>query len=553
MRNWTSEEKRYELWNLFYKNTEDRLNILQKLREKRHELAILLGYESFADLKAQSSMLGSVESIDEYLVNLSDNIYLDCLKESIKLKTLKDKVCENKISDKLNLWDMIIVKRLTYLELKHKNEKLSAFDRQIGSYLTMDTVKWSLIRIMDYFFDLTMEQTNLDDNESWLKPEIIPPINDENKENNDTDTINCNNESENIEEIMKFYIKKKVTNEIIGILYLDLYERDNKNLEAVTYPLCCSKNMDNILNFDIEIDNDSGITHDRYDEILGFESINGGNNSRQIPSVILSMNFDKNLDILSHQQLIALYHEFGHCLHYLLSNTQYQTLSGPRGLCFEFLEFTSTLFENIGFDCNFIKYAIIDNDYDNECITQDILNIIKEPNYKSVHMMQQICDARFDLKLFNKNQNQSIDDIIKDVYKPLFHCMMCNNNLDINNYDINEMDIYSQKQKLSRFYHFIDYPSNYYTYIIAEQISKNIWNNTFKYDSINNNNNEINYQFKSWQNHIRKYGKQLYDTILTKGCTINPIKCLNNFAGQQIVNKILFKENKKNRIETKNF
>ena len=41
-----------------------------------------------------------------------------------------------------------------------------------------------------------------------------------------------------------------------------------------------------------------------------------------------SSNNTSSNNMLSINELITMYHEFGHCLHYLLSNTQYQTLSG---------------------------------------------------------------------------------------------------------------------------------------------------------------------------------------------------------------------------------
>lgn len=67
------------------------------------------------------------------------------------------------------------------------------------------------------------------------------------------------------------------------------------------------------------------------------------------PHVSLTCNFTRPTDtkpsLLTFQEATTLFHEFGHCLHGILANTTYQSLSGTN-VAWDFVELPSQVFEN---------------------------------------------------------------------------------------------------------------------------------------------------------------------------------------------------------------
>merc|ERR1712232_821093 len=134
----------------------------------------------------------------------------------------------------------------------------------------------------------------------------------------------------------------------------------------------------------------------------------------QRAQVVVSMNLRREQGNLSFAQLVALFHEFGHALTYLLSSTKYQTLSGARSLSTEYLEFPSHFFEFFLFDPFFLKYVLLDN----QMIAAAHMPM-KKPLFSQLHSLQKINDSLLDLALFGdqSKQSQSIQELSADAYK----------------------------------------------------------------------------------------------------------------------------------------
>ncbi|MCY4645048.1 MAG: M3 family metallopeptidase, partial [Bacteriovoracales bacterium] len=73
----------------------------------------------------------------------------------------------------------------------------------------------------------------------------------------------------------------------------------------------------------------------------------------QIPHVAIVCNFTKPVkdrpSLLTHGEVLTLFHEFGHALHGLLSKCRYSALSGPQ-VYWDFVELPSQLMENWAFE-----------------------------------------------------------------------------------------------------------------------------------------------------------------------------------------------------------
>jgi Zn-dependent oligopeptidase len=108
---------------------------------------------------------------------------------------------------------------------------------------------------------------------------------------------------------------------VLGVLYLDLFERPHKFNQAGTFVL-----------------------QSRCNTQQGPE---------QTPVVALVMSLSDS-GFLPHAECVTLLHEFGHCLHHLCSETDMQYLAGTRGEQ-DFIETPSTLLEHFGLDHAFLK------------------------------------------------------------------------------------------------------------------------------------------------------------------------------------------------------
>jgi oligopeptidase A len=72
--------------------------------------------------------------------------------------------------------------------------------------------------------------------------------------------------------------------------------------------------------------------------------------SIQLPIATLTCNFAKPVAdkpaTLSHDELLTLFHEFGHCLHHVLTQVDYLSASGIHGVEWDAVELPSQFFEN---------------------------------------------------------------------------------------------------------------------------------------------------------------------------------------------------------------
>lgn len=226
---------------------------------------------------------------------------------------------------------------------------------------------------------------------------------------------------------LKIKLKKKLTNgntyevikgsKVIGNLYVDLWSRSDK---AVGCWAACIPS--------------------------------------KIPSSYLSCNLNPNLDYISVEDGLMIWHEMGHSLHNILNNSKINEFRGT-GVSQEFVEFPSQYFEN---------WFLTPEYFPSKTAKKD-LTAIKQ--YKQLTLPMWLRDQLFYCNLdliFHSKKHSSFNKITKlenSIYKRLFS----------ENERKNESSLHAFSHIFSE-----DYAACYYTYLWANYYEKDVFSFLYK-------------------------------------------------------------------------
>jgi len=143
----------------------------------------------------------------------------------------------------------------------------------------------------------------------------------------------------------------------------------------------------------------------------------------QYPVAFLTCNFTRPIDnkpaLLTHDDVQTVFHEFGHCLHHLLTKVDFASLSGINGVPWDAVEFPSQFFEHWCWDKETLK-LISAHETTGEPLPDDLYDkLIAAKNFQSgMHMLRQLEFALFDFRLhleFDPAKNSQVQKILDEV------------------------------------------------------------------------------------------------------------------------------------------
>ncbi len=147
--------------------------------------------------------------------------------------------------------------------------------------------------------------------------------------------------------------------------------------------------------------------------------------SLQFPVAYLTCNFTRpigdNPSYLTHDEVVTLFHEFGHCLHHLLTRVEYLAVSGINGVPWDAVEFPSQFLENWCWDKETLT-KVSQHEKTGEPLPVALYNkIIAAKNFQSgMHILRQLEFAIFDFRLhyeFNPAKGSQAQQVLNDVRK----------------------------------------------------------------------------------------------------------------------------------------
>ena len=136
----------------------------------------------------------------------------------------------------------------------------------------------------------------------------------------------------------------------------------------------------------------------------------------QNPVAYLTCNFTPPVgddpSLLTHDEVITLFHEFGHGLHHMLTLVDYPEVSGINGVAWDAVELPSQFMENWCWEQDALQY--ISGHYQSGEALPDSLfqKMLKARTFQSgMQMLRQIEFALFDFRLHQEKRGENTEDI----------------------------------------------------------------------------------------------------------------------------------------------
>lgn len=229
----------------------------------------------------------------------------------------------------------------------------------------------------------------------------------------------------------------------------------------------------------------------------------------QYPVAFLTCNFNRPLEnrpaLLTHDEVLTLFHEFGHTLHHILTQVNYPSVAGINGVAWDAVEFPSQFFEFWCWDKE--ATALMSGHYETGAPLPDVLfnKMLAAKNFQSgMHMLRQLEFSLFDFRVhleYNPTLGGRVQTILDEVRR--------------------EVSVI-KSPTFNRFQHSFThvfaggYAAGYYSYKWAEVLSSDAF-------------------AKFEENGIfdRATGQQFMQTILEKGGTREPMELFVEFRGRK--------------------
>jgi oligopeptidase A len=235
---------------------------------------------------------------------------------------------------------------IPYLSEKLKKKKFSITDEEIKQYFSINNVLHGLFNICKKIYGLNINETKTS---TW-------------------------------HEDVKFFEIFNKEKQLVGKFYLDLYARKDKRGGAWM------------------------------DEAISKYKLM---NEEESPVAYLTCNFtppSNGKAYLTHDEVITLFHEFGHGLHHLLTEVTEYSISGIKGVEWDAVELPSQFMENYCWEWSVIRDMSYNKKTNAYMPKKLFKNLLESKNFQSgLQTLRQVEFALFDIKLHTeyspKNRN----------------------------------------------------------------------------------------------------------------------------------------------------
>jgi len=265
--------------------------------------------------------------------------FLESLSSKAKPFAKKDMIDIKNYGKKINI-KQVEAWDIAYISEKIKEERFNYSDQEIKNYFPDYKVIEGLFKVVESIYGIYIEEIGT---EVWHSD-------------------------------VKFYRIQNSSKKSIGYFYLDLYARKNKRGGAWM---------------------DEAISKFKFPH------------EEALPVAYLTCNFSEpvknNSSLLTHDEVITLFHEFGHGLHHLLTEIDDYGVSGIQGVEWDAVELPSQFMENFCWEWSVIK-NMTENILTKKTMPKKLFNkLLKSKNFQSgMQTSRQVEFALFDIKLHSE-------------------------------------------------------------------------------------------------------------------------------------------------------
>lgn len=269
------------------------VEVLEKLLKLRTQESDLLGYKNFVDYAIETRMAHDAATVKKFYDDLLPIVNAKAAQDVKEFLAFKRAQTKNPKAT-FNPWDYSFYKNLL------KKEKYAVDGEKVAEYFPME-------RVVEGLFKITSSLYNIEYRDVTKKAgELGLPIWHA--------------------DVKLYEVVDKANGEVLGHLYTDLYPRDNKYSHAACWGLWQRKVW--------------------------------ADGTVQKPLAALVCNFTKPTpttpSLLPHDEVETFFHEFGHGLHQMLTNTKYARFSGT-AVARDFVEAPSQMMENWVWNASVLK------------------------------------------------------------------------------------------------------------------------------------------------------------------------------------------------------
>ena len=285
---------------------------------------------------------------------------------------------------------------------KLREERYSVSDEQLRPYLPLERVIAGMFEVVNRLYGLTAKK--VDGVDTW-------------------------------HDDVHYFELTDSDNNIVGGFYVDLFARPDKRSGAWMDECICRKNIDG-----------------KFERPVAHLVCNFAAPTGSAPS------------LLTHNDVLTLFHEFGHTLHHLLTRVDFPSVSGINGVPWDAVELPSQFMENFSWEPDVLR--MLSGHYESgEPLPEELLGKLQASRtfHAGLNMVRQIEFALFDLRLHCKNGRQTGHDI---------YALLA---------EIRQQVAVIEQPDFSRFAHAFShifaggYAAGYYSYKWAEVLAADAW------------------------------------------------------------------------------
>jgi oligopeptidase A len=306
----------------------DNSNLITKIVGLRHEAAVMLGFNNYADLSLATKMADTQQQVETFLLSLARRARPSAETDLAELKLY----AKTKLGiSELQAWD------ISFASEKLRLDKYAYSDQELKQYFPEEQVLQGLFKLLNSLYGLTISLATA---QVWHKD-------------------------------VRFYAIKNQRGDVIGKFYLDLYAREHKRGGAWM---------------------DDALARRRKGADI------------QIPVAYLTCNFSAPVGnkpaLFTHDEVITLFHEFGHGLHHMMTLVEELGVSGISGVEWDAVELPSQLMENFCWEWDVLQHMTQHIDTGEALPRQLFDKMLAAKNFQSgLQTLRQVEFSLFDLRL----------------------------------------------------------------------------------------------------------------------------------------------------------